>query len=304
MPSRARWRCPPASPSRAPPAPHRAGGDGDAGRRRAALPQPGAGAPQRCDGCAAAGRRPGAHHGQLVASWRRGRDSRRKPRLRRRRPGGLRPQRRCARLDTRRRRRARPRDEGDDRPRLLRPPLGGRGAAAANGRDVWRPSRARVPPVRAAPSGARHYPTARAVRLWTTWNEPNHRVFLRPQWVRSGRALADRRRPHLYRRLHNAAYDAGQGGVAATTSVLDRRPVLVRRPAAAGRAAAWRRCASRASWPASTRRLRPADAGPSAAASGRCGPTASRMHPYSLDTAPGRARPRRRTACRSASWPS
>ncbi len=45
-----------------------------------------------------------------------------------------------------------------------------------------------------------------AVRLWTTWNEPNHSTFLRPQWERVG----DRRRPvapHHYRRMHNAAYD-------------------------------------------------------------------------------------------------
>lgn len=45
-----------------------------------------------------------------------------------------------------------------------------------------------------------------AVRLWTTWNEPNHSTFLRPQWERVG----GRRRPaapHHYRRMHNAAYD-------------------------------------------------------------------------------------------------
>ena len=45
-----------------------------------------------------------------------------------------------------------------------------------------------------------------AVRLWTTWNEPNHSTFLRPQWESAG----GRRRPaspHHYRRMHNTAYD-------------------------------------------------------------------------------------------------
>ncbi len=41
-----------------------------------------------------------------------------------------------------------------------------------------------------------------AVRLWTTWNEPNHSTFLRPQWE-GGRPVA----PHHYRLMHNAAYD-------------------------------------------------------------------------------------------------
>ena len=50
-----------------------------------------------------------------------------------------------------------------------------------------------------------------AVRLWTTWNEPNHPVFLRPQWERvpraRGRAPWRPASPHIYRRMHNAAYD-------------------------------------------------------------------------------------------------
>ncbi|HEV2724325.1 MAG TPA: hypothetical protein VGV10_06800 [Thermoleophilaceae bacterium] len=64
------------------------------------------------------------------------------------------------------------------------------------------------------------------VRLWTTWNEPNHPVFLRPQWERVPARRPDRRgrpgrrrgsvvgkggwrpaSPHLYRRMHDAAYD-------------------------------------------------------------------------------------------------
>ena len=56
---------------------------------------------------------------------------------------------------------------------------GGRG-----GRNVWRPS---VREYRLyARAMARRYNGQ--VRLWTTWNEPNHGVFLRPQWVRSGAA--------------------------------------------------------------------------------------------------------------------
>ena len=46
------------------------------------------------------------------------------------------------------------------------------------------------------------------VRLWTTWNEPNHPVFLRPQWERTpGKRAWRPASPHLYRRMHNAAYD-------------------------------------------------------------------------------------------------
>jgi hypothetical protein len=47
-----------------------------------------------------------------------------------------------------------------------------------------------------------------AVRLWTTWNEPNHPVFLRPQWERLRPGAPWRpASPHIYRRMHNAAYD-------------------------------------------------------------------------------------------------
>jgi hypothetical protein len=47
-----------------------------------------------------------------------------------------------------------------------------------------------------------------AVRLWTTWNEPNHPTFLRPQWerVRPGAPWRPAS-PHIYRRMHEAAYD-------------------------------------------------------------------------------------------------
>ena len=45
-----------------------------------------------------------------------------------------------------------------------------------------------------------------AVRLWTTWNEPNHPAFLLPQWERAG-ARRVPAAPHHYRAMHNAAYD-------------------------------------------------------------------------------------------------
>jgi hypothetical protein len=46
-----------------------------------------------------------------------------------------------------------------------------------------------------------------AVRLWTTWNEPNHSAFLLPQWKRTRSAGWRPSSPHVYRRLHEAAYD-------------------------------------------------------------------------------------------------
>ncbi len=46
-----------------------------------------------------------------------------------------------------------------------------------------------------------------AVRLWSTWNEPNHPTFLLPQWERRGGELVPIS-PHVYREMHNAGYDA------------------------------------------------------------------------------------------------
>ncbi|MEX2194936.1 MAG: hypothetical protein WD844_06595 [Thermoleophilaceae bacterium] len=45
-----------------------------------------------------------------------------------------------------------------------------------------------------------------AVRLWTTWNEPNHQGFLLPQWRRTRTGWRPAA-PHVYRRMHQAAYD-------------------------------------------------------------------------------------------------
>jgi hypothetical protein len=66
-----------------------------------------------------------------------------------------------------------------------------------------------------------------AVRMYTTWNEPNTPAFLQPQWVKRGgrwRAAS----PYVYRAMHDAAYDAIKsrspfsvvlaGGTAATGS--------------------------------------------------------------------------------------
>ena len=84
------------------------------------------------------------------------------------------------------------------------------------GRHVWRPSprefgrftRAlaeRYGGVFRDPRGLRGE-VLPAVRLWTTWNEPNHPAFLRPQWeLRGGRWRPAA--PHHYRQMHNVAYD-------------------------------------------------------------------------------------------------
>jgi hypothetical protein len=47
-----------------------------------------------------------------------------------------------------------------------------------------------------------------AVRMWTTWNEPNHPSFLAPQWTRTANGGWRPASPHIYRAMHNAAYDA------------------------------------------------------------------------------------------------
>ena len=57
------------------------------------------------------------------------------------------------------------------------------------------------------PDPARRGRRLPAVRLWTTWNEPNNPDFLLPQWQRDGAAWRPAS-PHVYRRMHEAAYDA------------------------------------------------------------------------------------------------
>jgi hypothetical protein len=47
-----------------------------------------------------------------------------------------------------------------------------------------------------------------AVRTFTTWNEPNHPSFLKPQWARTPTGGFRPESPHIYRAMHNAAYDA------------------------------------------------------------------------------------------------
>lgn len=47
-----------------------------------------------------------------------------------------------------------------------------------------------------------------AVRMYTTWNEPNHSSFLSPQWKRDGKGGFRAFSPHVYRPMHDAAYDA------------------------------------------------------------------------------------------------
>jgi len=72
--------------------------------------------------------------------------------------------------------------------------------------------------------------TLPAVRMWTTWNEPNHPSFLQPQWAKDGKGGYRPMSPHVYRAMHNAAYDAIKkvstankvlvGGTAATGSTV------------------------------------------------------------------------------------
>jgi hypothetical protein len=59
-----------------------------------------------------------------------------------------------------------------------------------------------------------------AVRMWTTWNEPNHPSFLAPQWVRDGHGGWRPESPHIYRAMHNAAYDAIKAVGAQPSTVL------------------------------------------------------------------------------------
>ena len=58
-----------------------------------------------------------------------------------------------------------------------------------------------------------------AVRLWTTWNEPNHPAFLLPQSEKSRTGRVRPRSPHIYRAMHETAYDAIKG-VSADNRVL------------------------------------------------------------------------------------
>ncbi len=55
------------------------------------------------------------------------------------------------------------------------------------------------------PSGDKALP---AVRTYTTWNEPNHPSFLAPQWIRTSDGGWRPESPHIYRALHNSAYNA------------------------------------------------------------------------------------------------
>jgi hypothetical protein len=50
-----------------------------------------------------------------------------------------------------------------------------------------------------------------AVRMWTTWNEPNHPAFLLPQSERTRRGTWRDVAPHVYRALHEAGYNALKG---------------------------------------------------------------------------------------------
>ena len=91
-----------------------------------------------------------------------------------------------------------------------------RGHVARRGRYRWEPDPERFGQF--AEAVARRYsgrqrdparPSGQlpAVRLWTTWNEPNHPSFLLPQWRRGQDGWVPRS-PHLYREMHRQAYAA------------------------------------------------------------------------------------------------
>ena len=69
--------------------------------------------------------------------------------------------------------------------------------------------------------------TLPAVRLWTTWNEPNHPSFLAPQWAKDDKGGFRPMSPHIYRAMHNAGYNA-------IHKVSPRNKVLVGGTAATG----------------------------------------------------------------------
>ncbi|MBA2504927.1 MAG: glycosyltransferase family 39 protein [Thermoleophilaceae bacterium] len=50
-----------------------------------------------------------------------------------------------------------------------------------------------------------------SVRMWTTWNEPNHSSFLLPQWQKNRRGTWRPVSPHRYRWMHEAGYAALKG---------------------------------------------------------------------------------------------
>ena len=132
-----------------------------------------------------------------------------------------------------------------------------------------------------------------AVRLWTTWNEPNNPDFLMPQWQHEGRGWRPAS-PHVYRRMHEAAYDA-------IKRVDGRDLVLVGGTAPMGgtgdRTGASARCASCASWRAWTPPCAHS-ACPSAPTTGRCVPTATPITPTGCSATRRRAI-RQPTTCAS-----
>ena len=185
--------------------------DRDAGRRAAARRRP-----PRCGEPRGGWPRLGVDRVRLTASWSAmapDPESRRRPRFDatdsrqyRREP--------LARLDRAVRESRAAGMERDGRPGVLRAAVGGEARPGRAAGARLEPLRARVRPLR--PGGGRALQRkvprrARGpgapVRLWTTWNEPNHGAFLRPQWERSRRRLARPPRPTSTGGCTSAAYD-------------------------------------------------------------------------------------------------
>ena len=259
---------------------------------------------------------------RITASWfvvAPDRESTRAPAVRRRRParvpgvalGAPGPGRQGGRVG---------RHEADARRGLLRPALGGR-AGRAGRRPPLAPLRAGVRPVlggagpalqrRLRGPGREGQRSCPPVRLWTTWNEPNHASFLLPQWERKPgpRApLEARLAAHLPadargRLRRDQEGERPQPGAAWRHLLLRQHQAGAapeRRPAALPARAGLRRPA-----------LPPASAARSAAATARSGPTATPITPTRAfhgpstpDPEPGQRAARRSPPARAGRSPS
>lgn len=131
--------------------------------------------------------------------------------------------------------------------------------------------------------------TLPAVRMYTTWNEPNHVNFLAPQWKRDASAPGGFRpySPHVYRAMHEAAYDQ-------IKSVSDKDVVLVGGLSSFGSAVPGKgavppleflrtmACVDRAMQPLQV---------PECAGAGPVRADGLALHPYSVGVAPGTSSP-------------
>jgi hypothetical protein len=121
-----------------------------------------------------------------------------------------------------------------------------------------------------------------AVRLFTTWNEPNYATFLAPQWVRTKHGYRPYS-PLVYRAMHEAAY-------AAIKSVTQRDKVLIGGLSSTGSAVPGRDGVPPLEFLRTmacvNRKLAPLHV-PECRHPGVLHADGFAMHPYSVDVAPG-----------------